>query len=183
MADFTQWARRNAWALVAIPVLAAGVVGAVALETDPRILIGAAASDVPDQVVAAGETIEIDGITFGPLEFQVSDSLVDGDQPPNSQIVLAAISVSGGKEGLTCSNLAVVSEKTGTLWLETTTELGLYDLPDNVSSWCSSKPEPVVIAGFFAMPATAEGPWVVELEVEQFSDEAVKRQTLRFVAD
>lgn len=77
-----QWLKRNAWALAAIPLLTAGVFGAVALEKDLGELFSRSGATPPDMTVAAGETIALGGVEFGPVEFRVGSSLTDGNQPP-----------------------------------------------------------------------------------------------------
>lgn len=179
-----QWAKRNAWALVAIPILTAGVFGAVALETDLRALFSQNGGSAPDVTVPAGETIELGGVEFGPVEFRLGSTITDGNQPAGTQVALAAIPVSEGKDGVSCRNLAVISESSDTVWLETTRELGIFELPSDVQSTCSTAdPESAIIAGFFVVPEATSGPWAVELLVEQLSDESVTREIVRFETD
>lgn len=174
------WAKTNAWALIALPVLTLGVLGAVAMETDLHNIIRAEAPARPDIVVPAGDTYEIAGVTFGPLTFQTSDTVRDAVQPPNTTIALAALPVSGGATQLSCRNLSVIDESTQTLWRDSTREMRI-DLPSDVDSRCSTAAEEAyTVAGFFAMPENATGPWAVTLTVEEFGDESSTIQVVRF---
>lgn len=178
------WLKHNAWALIAIPVLVGGVFGAVALETDIRVLFGHNGASAPDLIVPAGETIELGGVEFGPVDFRVGSTVIDGNQPPETQIMLAMVPVSAGVKGIGCRNLAVVSESQDMVWLEATYELGVHDLPPDVLSTCSTgEADPAIIAGFFAVPESVTGPWAVELLVEQVGDGTFTQDVVRFETD
>lgn len=148
------WWRRNAGALLALGALVPATFGTIAWN-EWRESLGAGHWRIVE--VAPGDRRDVGGAVVGPASAEQRTGIVDA--PAGARELLVTIDVEPGAEPLDCLAPRLVEPSTGRSWdadllLEGTAESG-----------CFAALEPLRVEAAFAVPADADGPFAVDLEL------------------
>ncbi|WP_413317661.1 hypothetical protein AA0Z99_11990 [Agrococcus sp. 1P02AA] len=151
-----RWWRRNAIALVALAVLVPATGGAIAWQEWRTYYEFRHWQHIP---VAAGASIELDGVDIGPASLVEVPAEVDVDVPPGARALAAQLTLVPGDEPLSCARPLLVERGTGRSWEGSWGPLGWEG---EVS--CYEATEPVFLNLLYLVPEDA-GPFELEVAI------------------
>lgn len=152
------WWRRNAAALIALAVLVPATFGVIVLN---EASTNATRAHVVPIEVPAGRPFAHEGTQWGPVSGREITPDDDMDVPPGARLYEVTVPVVPGDEEPGCFPPTLVEARGAhRQWDRASTVLGW-----NTTSCALMGTEPFDVVVPFVLPADAEGPFVVDLEV------------------
>lgn len=156
----TGWWRRNALALGAVAVLLPATALTIGLQEWNDYFSGQPSAPIH---VAAGDSVEFAGATWGPVRSSFANDTTGLDMPADAELFIAAVPVDPGADAAGCLPPTLVEAGTSRQWNESTSRLGLPYRADEPTSCVPDAEEPYTIYVPFVIPSDAAGPFWVDV--------------------